>query len=639
MESLEIACPQCGKLLKLKDPKLLGRKGKCAKCGHLFVMQEPEPVELEPVDESAVLVSQIGQPKKSPLADLTAKGEASPFPAVENKPAGPIITDTVSPGLETLREIRQRNKKSSKIAWGVTIASGLLLALAVWWLVPEYQQAKVKQPSAKAGNADASTVVVEKTDDLLHKEQLEKNYRFATSRSPTSGEPIDMHFVPAGARIIFHLRPAELWTDGGLAQEVRYCLGPLTTWAESKLKEICLREPAEIEETTICLALGSPSMPPDVSAVVRLKDALKPSDFVQMFQGKPDYQYGYKITLAGDRAFMIADESGTVFANCPAHLAREMVEARSRLQPTDPAIEAIIADTDRDRHVSLVFIPLDLTLEGHQETLLPNAGRAFFTGIIDWLGDDVEAVAWSMHLGDEFRSDMVIRNDAKFSVMRTQRHYADLMNELPKNAFALVRQMNPKKVGARKIIGRYPAMLKALQLATLVSVDDRHVMLSAQLPERAAPNLALGTLLAWDESTRTDFSTDAAEPPTLAANKKDANLPEKIADRLKKKIDVDFRRTPLQEAFNYIAEETSVKIEIDGDALKFAGFTKNMPQTFQMSQQPALGVIQKIVQAYDKMCLVIDEKNKQAIITTYPSAKDKNLQPYEFEKPMTAKVE
>src|SRR5205809_2136932 len=47
MAALQIPCPKCGKTLKLPDRSLLGRKGKCAKCGHTFILEEPDEVQLE----------------------------------------------------------------------------------------------------------------------------------------------------------------------------------------------------------------------------------------------------------------------------------------------------------------------------------------------------------------------------------------------------------------------------------------------------------------------------------------------------------------------------------------------------------------------------------------------------------------
>ncbi len=600
-------------------------------------MVEPEPVNLEQVaSETAMFVSQLaGNAAKPGGGEQFVKGSGSlrvpQIPNVGSTAPSPLevelISDTASPGMVTYQEIRQRGRKFSKLAWGVSAGTVVLLIGVVWWFMPQVKEAVETQSQKKESSNESGTkIVVEKTENLLFKEELEKNLKFAKAHSPTKGQPVDIHYIPAGSRIIFHLKPAALWKDEGLAQEVRYCLGPIAEWAQVKLKDVCLREPAEIEDALICLALGSPSSPPDISAVVRLTKDLKRSEMLQMFQGQPNDEYGYPVYIAGERAYLIQDQK--TYAMCPAHLAEEMVKARGRPQPTDPAIEEILAESDQDRHFSLIFAPADLSIAGHQETLIPELARPLFTAFLDWLGDDVEAVVWSMHLGEEFRTDMVVKSNAKIPVMRAQRRFNDGLEELPARILALVEQMKPQRVGPRQLIGRYPAMLKALQLSTLMGINEEFVYLSAQLPERAAPNLALGTLLAWDESTRTTFDQSAEGETTMAQTEGSDNLPEKIADRLKQKIDVDFRRTPLQDAFAYIAEETSVSIEIDGDALKFSGYTKNMPQTFKLAQEPGTVALMKIMEKYDKMCLVVDEDKKTAIVMTYPVAEERGLKPF-----------
>ena len=44
MTPIIIPCPACGRELKIRDRNLLGRKGKCPKCGHAFLMEEPAAV-------------------------------------------------------------------------------------------------------------------------------------------------------------------------------------------------------------------------------------------------------------------------------------------------------------------------------------------------------------------------------------------------------------------------------------------------------------------------------------------------------------------------------------------------------------------------------------------------------------------
>ena len=74
-----------------------------------------------------------------------------------------------------------------------------------------------------------------------------------------------------------------------------------------------------------------------------------------------------------------------------------------------------------------------------------------------------------------------------------------------------------------------PAMAKVVAMSTLTEHGPRHVRLITPLPDRAAPNLALGTLLAWDESTRTDFTRAA---PTTTPSAQPANTALPLAERL-----------------------------------------------------------------------------------------------------------
>ena len=147
--------------------------------------------------------------------------------------------------------------------------------------------------------------------------------------------------------------------------------------------------------------------------------------------------------------------------------------------------------------------------------------------------------------------------------------------------------------------------------------------MTTPLPERAAPNLFLAGYLAWEESTRTDFSKSSPGPKDLT------NLPDTIAERLNKKVDVDFRGTPFSEAFAFLSQEISTPIEIDGDALKAGGFTKNLKQTFQMDSVPAKDVVQRIFEESKgisdnpekSLVMVVNEPQKRIVITTKKNTK------------------
>jgi hypothetical protein len=169
-------------------------------------------------------------------------------------------------------------------------------------------------------------------------------------------------------------------------------------------------------------------------------------------------------------------------------------------------------------------------------------------------------------------------------------------------------------------------MMKVFSLNTLGGTGDGMAQFTTVLPAKAAPNLALGSLLAWDESTRTDFTKAPPKPQT-----NEPKLPDLVVDRLKLPMDVDFRRRPLQEAFSDIGEATHVQFDIDGDALKFAGYTKNMPQSFTLGEVPATQAIAKILSQYDKMCVCITDEEKNIVtVMTFDLAKQKSLTPLKF---------
>ncbi len=102
-----------------------------------------------------------------------------------------------------------------------------------------------------------------------------------------------------------------------------------------------------------------------------------------------------------------------------------------------------------------------------------------------------------------------------------------------------------------------------------------------------------------------------------------------VGEKLGKKVSVDFRRTPLQEAIAFVAQEVGVTIDINGDALKFGGYTKNMTQDFSAIDKPAKEVLLIILRKYadpvrPEKSMVIAERDGKLMLTTEASAsKDK----------------
>lgn len=127
------------------------------------------------------------------------------------------------------------------------------------------------------------------------------------------------------------------------------------------------------------------------------------------------------------------------------------------------------------------------------------------------------------------------------------------------------------------------------------------------------------------------------EKPKAEEETKASDAEGSVVAKLKTDIEVEFAKVPLQDAFKFIAEKCDVEIAIDGDALKAAGFTKNMEQNLTLGKVTGLEAIAAILKKYGKenvpLVLVIQEDEKKALITTSEFAKKDELTPFDFSKP------
>jgi len=450
-----------------------------------------------------------------------------------------------------------------------------------------------------------------------------------SSTTPAGRKPIRLLLAPDGVRIIVHLRPAELWRAKGnpapvtppkatvrpdWEAELRECLAPLAGWAEQEIGEWCLFPPAEIQEVLFSFVLRTPGEPPDVAATVWLAEPSSVAEIAKRFGGEPVEKAPLPTYTKGDRALVIRD--ARTFAVGPQSAAQEMAEGNGEANPTDESIEELLKETDRRRQLTVVFRPDDL--DRFRETLFPAPLVDVAHRMAQWLDPDaIEGVVLGVRLADPLRLWLALRNRSGTGIRRLEEDVQKRLDHLPVDVLVHVRRLRPETSGHRKLIGRVPAMWKAVTLGSESNTQPRLAAFESVLPARAAPNLALGTYLTLTEP-----------PGPSASPEKSSGAVEKsqsIADRLQMKIDVDFRRAPLSEAFTSIGEEIGVPFEIDGGALKLAGYTKNMPQTYRQNQSPASEALKTILKPYPKMALVVDEGRMRITVTTVEAAKAKGL--------------
>lgn len=457
--------------------------------------------------------------------------------------------------------------------------------------------------------------------------------------SPTKGTPIDMTLMPYGVTAIVHVRPSELWEKGTKREEFRFCWGPLGEWLGKQIKEVSNHDPSQVEELTFGLIPGVVGEGLQLCGVVRLKEASQKTELIKVFR---EMKAELKETDASDYpvyenerfAYVIKDLR--TFAFCPRQRQTEMAEAVNRPNAQAPGLEALLRKTDRLRHIVLLFEPA--TLGAHAQFIFEPEFRRIADRVVDFFDPkEFETVAISLHVGDKFHSEILARNKSSTAKTAAQTELKKRLDSVPRELADTIRgYMDPKMLGPRQIIGRFPAMTKAYALSTHASTGDRYVSLATALPERAAPNLAIGALLTWDESTRTDF-TKAAGPAT-PAKETGTKLPDLVLDRLKQlKVEIEFTKTPLQDGIKFIADECKVTIDIDGDGLKDGGYTQNMEQNMKLGKVSGLEALAVICKKYEKerpanpVVLIIDESKKVAIISSKNYAENKGQKPYQFQ--------
>lgn len=103
-----------------------------------------------------------------------------------------------------------------------------------------------------------------------------------------------------------------------------------------------------------------------------------------------------------------------------------------------------------------------------------------------------------------------------------------------------------------------------------------------------------------------------------------------IAEKLSRKISVEFKRTPLFRAIASVGEQTGVQINLDGAGMKEVGITQNEYQTFSMNDAPATAVLHRMLTA-SQLVLVVDETSRQIRVTSRPVVERNLLVPFPLE--------
>ncbi|WP_197453559.1 hypothetical protein [Caulifigura coniformis] len=537
-----------------------------------------------------------------------AVSDDGPFGSAANVSAPGLKMSAASSGSPAEGRVRSNRRRNGLIgaAAAVVVVGGGLAAVAL-------SRGPAADPAAPMGAGGVTAVDPAVVAPAVYsREMLKGNLALLEEFRPTHGQPIGMLYVPNGVNLVVHLRPAELWSSDRGAAELRASLTEgVTSWLDAKIKELCRREPSRVSEATFALVLGAFGTQPTSSQVVRLAEPDKMSVLLDEFRGQPlKENLKPAVTVSAPHAYVIVDSS--TFSISPSETADELEESLTVPNSyVSRNVAELLKQTDRDRLITVVAEMQDL--RRHVDTLFPESARPTMHAVIDWLGDDVDAIAWSLHMRPALYSELVLRPRSGVSPRVLEAAFQKKLDELPETIMAIVKGTRPAAKGFREIIGRYPAMLEAVCQSTILRPGTKDVHAVTVLPAKAATNLALGTLLTWDELRRSPGSAPGAAVASAGQST------EKVADRLKKEILAEFSM-PLEQAVKYIGEETGVDFTVDGEALRMTGYTRNMPQKVSLGKVPATRALKEILSVPNQkdLAVFVDEAAGKAVMSTRP---------------------
>ncbi len=677
-----VVCPHCGKSIKLRDRSLLGKKGKCPSCAKSFLLaeqsEEEEVIPLQLADEEPAVGTgaqwvpdhpTAAAPGQIPVAYVPVQtaqgivltpvmaGQIPGFAAAPIAPqpvaSGPIALPTDShsgpsafdfdmgfdgptaaiPSSKSAAKRPVLKSKSKAPMWiGLAVVVVALVGAGLYFSSFKKPIATKPVTSTPQPAAVAEVVSIPSPPGAYSREALTNDQRLVAEFRPTHGEPIPLHMLTGTNNILIHIHPDRIWgTDQHASKELKASLtGDVVLWLESAIKKVTRRNPDQIEELLIGISVVSKVEPPQISTVFRLKNPEKRSALVLEFNGEEVSGTGKPLVMKKDGyAFHVKDDR--TIAICPADMGGDLSDSVEKpLDCVTDGIQELLKASDRDRSVTIMMDVTDSLTYGDQ--LFEPSARPAITKVLEWFGPDADTVSWSLNLGTTFHSEVRVRpkgsrsGTGKSSTSETLRK--DYLQRLPttveQDLVSAVRMMRPTRSGFRQIVGRFPAMMEAFRQASILQPSSKFLTMTTVLPSKAAPNLALGTVLMWDESTRTNFSSS---DPAMPMAETGGNLPKTVMERLKTEFEIEFTRKPLADAFAFLGDESKVTFVIDGDALKMAGYTKNMPQTFTLGKAPATKGIYTILtwEKQEQMCLVVDDAKMEALITTTADAQAKGL--------------
>jgi serine/threonine-protein kinase len=397
------------------------------------------------------------------------------------------------------------------------------------------------------------------------------------------GKPPALAFLPAGSQLVVLARPAEM-----LAQpEGRLFLTALGPQVGTGLDRLIALAGCPLAEIAVLQAAWQAGVAEPILGGYCLHGLEPLPVAVDLETRQRAWGSVREVACDGETIHVGADiacwlpvaEGGRVLVAAPEDWLRSMVVAGSTALPRD--WESLVGMLDANRHLTLLGSPDYLLRDGRAALIGPLAGLA--EPLQKFFGTSLRALALSLQFGSNFyvEIDAIPASGAPAKISADRLHAA--LESLPTDAAAFTSRL-PAEAAQQSRIVRLPEMLRVVASQMRAGVEQAGVVVNAYLPEHAAHNLALATLVTLAAAEQSGPSLQQAKPRALS-----------LEASLARPISLVFARDTLETAVQMLAEEVGVPMEILGSDLQQEGITKNQSFALDERDKPAESILRTIL--------------------------------------------
>lgn len=400
--------------------------------------------------------------------------------------------------------------------------------------------------------------------------------------SPTSGEPIDLAYLPPGVQIVFAIRPAALVTH----PEGNKLLDALGKWAEylrKDLVEFAGTSLNNIERVSVGLLDNSPNAP-QLGWVIWTAEPISWDQRLDQWEGGEAFELLGQRVFQRDELIFFAPREGKdrQLVVVPRSAAEDVIASSGKPPRLRRELEVLAEQSDDQRMINVLFAPNFLFTGAKQ--LFADEGESLKQPLAEFLGSDARGGLFSLHLDDDLFLELRLEASGDVLPLVMAKKWRERVHEIPARVSSHVWSLNPSPY-SQKMLAQLPRMIEAFEKYTRAAVEGRETILRCYLPVAAAHNLVLGTQLALLETNgSTQLVLQPSNEPTM-----------EVAERLKQPYALSVPRGPLDQVIAQVSLDLGVEITILGSDLQLEGITKNQSFGLDIEDSTYAGVLQEIL--------------------------------------------